>query len=310
MDPTSGRILSMVGFDKTDPSNDPCVDNRFPAASVFKIVTAAAAIEECGFNLNSKLTFNGRKHTLYKSQIKDRANRYTNEITFKKSFALSVNPVFGKIGAHYLGKTILKDYALAFGFNRDIDFEIRLAPSRISFSDDPYQWAEIACGFNRETTMSPLHGAVITAAILNQGQLIEPTIVDQIGDENGGILYRSHPITINRAITPQASKIVNNLMKTTIRSGTCKSVFKGFKKDPILSKLNIGGKSGSISNKSHDARYDWFVGFAEEKEGTAKIVISAVVAHEKYIGTRASQYARMAMKQYFRNYFANKHKKL
>ena len=52
------------------------------------------------------------------------------------------------------------------------------------------------------------------------------------------------------------------------------------------------------------------VGFAEEKGGTAKIVVSAVVAHEKYIGTRASQYARMAMKQYFGNYFANKHKKL
>jgi beta-lactamase class D len=61
----------------------------------------------------------------------------------------------------------------------------------------------------------------------------------------------------------------------------------GFK---ILSKLNIGGKSGSIDNKAHDARYDWFVGFAEEKDG-----------HE-----RASHYARMAMKQYFRNYFAKK----
>jgi len=310
MDPISGRILSMVGFDKTNPSNDPCVDNRFPAASVFKIVTASAAIEECGFNLNSKLTFNGSKHTLYKSQLKDRTNKYTNKITFRESFAQSVNPVFGKIGAHYLGKTILEDYALAFGFNRNIDFEIQLAPSQVSFSDDPYQWAEIACGFNRETKMSPLHGALITAAILNQGQMVEPTIIDQISDENGRILYRSHPMPINQAITPQASKIVNNLMKTTIRSGTCKSVFNGSKKDPTLSKLNIGGKSGSINNKSHDARYDWFVGFAEEKGGGAKIVISAVVAHEKYIGTRASQYARMAMKQYFRNYFANKQKKL
>ncbi len=310
MDPTTGRILSMVGFDKTDPSNDPCVDNRFPAASIFKIVTAAAAIEECGLNLNSKLTFNGRRHTLYKSQLKDRINKYTNQITFKESFALSVNPVFGKIGAHYLGKTILEDYALAFGFNRDIDFEIEVAPSQISFSDDPYQWAEIACGFNRQTKISPLHGALITAAILNQGQMVAPTIVDQIHDANGRILYRSHPMTINQAITPQASKIVNNLMKTTIQSGTCQSVFRGSNKDPTLSKLNIGGKSGSINNKSHDARYDWFVGFAEEKQGTAKIVVSAVVAHEKYIGTRASQYARMAMKHYFRNYFANKQKKL
>ena len=94
-------------------------------------------------------------------------------------------------------------------------------------------------------------------------------------------------------------------METTISSGTCKKTFRGFKNDRILSMLNIGGKSGSIYNASHDARYDWFVGFAEEKEGSAKIVISAVVTHEKYIGTRASQYARMAIKQYFSSYFAN-----
>jgi len=306
MDPTTGRILSMVGFDKTDSSNNPCVDNRFPAASIFKIVTASAAIEECGFNLNSKLTYNGRKHTLYKSQLKDRTNKYTNTITFGESFAQSVNPVFGKIGAHYLGKTILKDYADAFGFNRNIDFEIQLAPSQVYFSDDPYQWAEVASGFNRKTKISPLHGALMTSAVLNEGQMIEPTIIDRITDENGRVLYRNRLITINRAIKPRASKILNNLMKTTIKNGTCKKVFRGFEYDPTLSKLNIGGKSGSIDNKSHDARYDWFVGFAEEKGGTAKIAVSAIVAHEKYIGTRASQYARMAMKQYFGNYFANK----
>jgi len=310
MDPATGRILSMVGYDKADQAGNPCVDNMFPAASVFKIVTASAAIEKCGFKLDSMFTYNGRKHTLYKSQLKDRANRYTNKITFSDSFAQSVNPVFGKIGVHYLGKTTLENYAAAFGFNRNIDFEIQLAPSRIALSDDPYQWAEIASGFNRQTKISPLHGALITSAILNQGRLVEPTIVDQIKDENGRVMYRSQKTTLNQAITPAASKIVNHLMETTISSGTCKKTFRGFENDRILSRLNIGGKSGSIYNTSHDARYDWFVGFAEEKDGPAKIVISAVVTHEKYIGTRASQYARMAIKQYFSNYFANNQKQL
>lgn len=310
MDPATGRILSMVGYDKADQAGNPCVDSKFPAASIFKIVTASAAIEKCGFNLDSMFTYNGRKHTLYKSQLKDRSNRYTNRITFSDSFAQSVNPVFGKIGAHYLGKTTLENYAAAFGFNRNIDFEIQLAPSRVALSDDPYQWAEIASGFNRQTKMSPLHGALITSAILNQGRMVEPTIVDQIKDENGRVMYRSQMTTINQAITPAASKIVNHLMETTISSGTCKKTFRGFENDPILSRLNIGGKSGSIDNDSHDARYDWFVGFAEEKEGSAKIVISAIVTHEKYIGTRASQYALMAIKQYFRSYFANNQKQL
>ena len=74
MEPSTGRVLSMISFDKKDPLNNICIDNEFPAASVFKIVTAAAAIEKCGFNLNSKLSYNGRKYTLYKSQLKDKIN--------------------------------------------------------------------------------------------------------------------------------------------------------------------------------------------------------------------------------------------
>jgi len=304
MDPSTGRVLSMVSFDKTDPSNNPCIDNEFPAASVFKIVTAAAAIEKCGFNLNSKFSYNGGKYTLYKSQLKNKTNKYTNRITLKDSFAQSVNPVFGKIGEHHLGKSNLEEYALAFGFNQKINFEIPLSPSFISLSDNPYQWAEVACGFNHETKISPVHGAVMTSAILNQGRMIEPTIVDQIIDATGQIIYRSHLITINQAITPETSDVVNHLMRASIHSGTCSKMFRGRKTDHILSRLNIGGKTGSIDTKKHDGRHDWFVGFAEEKEGSGKLVISVIVTHEKYIGIRASQYARMAIKQYFRDYFA------
>ncbi|MGD8345540.1 MAG: penicillin-binding transpeptidase domain-containing protein, partial [Desulfobacterales bacterium] len=64
MDPEDGRILSLVGFNKADPSNNPCLDSSFPAASIFKIVTAAAALEKGNLRLNSKLRYNGRKYTL------------------------------------------------------------------------------------------------------------------------------------------------------------------------------------------------------------------------------------------------------
>lgn len=309
MDPLTGRILTMAGYDKNNPSANPCLNNRFPAASIFKIVTAAAAIEKCGFSAQSEFKYNGKKHTLYKLQLKERTNKYTNRITLKNSFAQSVNPVFGKLGAIYLGKYALEQYADAFGFNRQIGFEINIAESLMHVSDDSYNWAEIASGFNRDTRISPIHGALIASAIINNGELVEPTIVDRIGDAKDHILYRSHVTLVRRSITPATSRVISNLMETTIRSGTCRKSFKGYKKDRVLSKLNIGGKTGTIDNKTHDARYDWFIGFAEEKDGSEKIAISVVVAHEKYIGTRASQYARLIMKEFFRDYFAkNQHK--
>ena len=138
MNANSGQILALAGFDKIDPTSNPCLLSRFPAASIFKIVTAAAAVEHCGYQADTRLHFNGYKHTLYKSQLKDRINAYTNTLTFKDSFAQSVNPIFGKLGSLRLGKPILEQYAAAFGFNKPIDFELPIRPSHVAIDDKPY----------------------------------------------------------------------------------------------------------------------------------------------------------------------------
>ena len=306
MEPETGKIVCMAGFDKTNHVSNPCLYNQYPAASIFKIVTAAAAVEKLGFHPGSALSYSGRKHTLYRSQLNEKQNRHTNHVSFRDSFAQSINPVFGKIGSLYLGKQALEKYALAFGFNRHIDFEIPYTPSLISIKDKPYHWAEIATGFNRETIISPLHGALIAAAILNQGRLVEPTIVEKMIDSSGHILYECRTNTIQQAIAPKSTEALYDLMLATITSGTARKSFRGYKRDRVLSKLNIGGKTGSINNRAHDLRFDWFVGFAHEKKGPAKLVISVVVAHEEYIGTRATRYARLIFKQHFRGYFANR----
>jgi peptidoglycan glycosyltransferase len=304
IDPEDGRILAMVGYDKSDPSKNPCTASAFPAASVFKIITAAAAIEKCNLRLDSELKFNGRKHTLYRSQLKEKTNKYTQKISFKNAFAKSVNPVFGKLGALYLGRDELETYARAFGFNHPINFEISLSPSRTVITDEPYQWAEIASGFNRQTMMSPVHGALIAATIFNQGKLIEPTLVDRIVGEDGAELYHSRPATINQAFAPNTSNALHELMKATARSGTMRRAVRRYRRDKIISRLEIGGKTGTINNKTDDVKYDWFVGYAQDKGGDGKLILSVLVAHQKYIGIRATQYAIMAFKQYFKTHFA------
>jgi cell division protein FtsI/penicillin-binding protein 2 len=304
MDPKDGRILTLVGYDKLNPANNPCLDSSFPAASIFKIVTAAAALEKGNLRLDSRLQYNGRKYTLYKSQLKEKRNKYTNTITLKEAFAKSINPVFGKLGANYLGKTQLEAYAEAFGFNREINFEVSLAPSRTVITDEPYQWAEIASGFNRQTKMSPIHGALISATVFNQGKLIEPTIIERISDEKGAEVYESQPAIVTQAFAPHTSEAMRELMKTTVRSGTVRSTFRKYRRDKIISKLEIGGKTGTINNKTDDIKYEWFVGYACDRDGDTKIILSVLVAHQKYIGIRAPQYAVMAFRKYFKMQFA------
>jgi cell division protein FtsI/penicillin-binding protein 2 len=306
MAPDTGRLMALAGFNKIDPDQNPCLVAEYPAASLFKIVTAAAAAEENGYTAGTRFTFNGYKHTLYKSQLKDRTNRYTNSISFKDSFAQSVNPVFGKIGALYLDRQALARYGDAFSFNRKIAFELPWPTSRLTVKDDSYHRAEIASGFNRQTTLSPLHGAVIVSAVVNGGMPVEPTLVDRIVDDAGTPVYRTQPRFMKAAVSRHTADVLHQLMAATVVSGTARKIFRGHRRNKVLSRLKLGGKTGSIFNRAHDARFDWFVGFASEKKGSEKMVVSVMVAHEEYIGIRAGQYARMAIEHYFKNYFAQK----
>jgi penicillin-binding protein A len=299
MEAATGRVLAMAGFDKTDPAENPCLSSQFPAASIFKMVTAASAVDQCGYAADSPMHFNGSKHTLYKRQLTDAVNRHSTTVTLQDAFAESVNPVFGKLGELRLRKTLLEESADAFGFNEPLDFELPLPPSRFHVSDQPYHWAEVASGFNRETTLSPLHGAVMASAVLNEGAMVSPSIVDHIVDEKGDVLYRWQAGREQQAMSAKAASALSQMMETTITSGTGRKAFRKYRQDKVLSRLQIGGKTGSISSRSHDVRYDWFVGYAREREGAGAVVVAVMVGHEEYIGIRATEYARMAMSYYF-----------
>ncbi len=302
MDPTTGRVLSMIDSIKVNGVKSVCLSSQFPAASIFKIVSAAAAIDRCNISGNTKLTYNGWAHTLYKNQLTDRINRYTNSISLKTSFAKSINPVFGKLGIFRLKKDLIEEYAIRFGFNQPIDFEFPVELSRISVRDDPYHWAEVACGFNRETSISPIHGAMMAAVIANGGKLVEPTIIGCVTDDKKNPVYVGGMNTIRQVISPKASQEMKKLMAATISCGTCSSTFKRYRRDPVLSKLSVGGKTGSINNKSDDLHYDWFVGYCAEKEGTRKLALAVLVVHDKLLREKAQVYARRAIRHYFREF--------
>lgn len=299
MDPATGRILAMIDSSKVKGAKDVCLSSQFPAASIFKIVSAAAAIDRCNIFPDTKLTYNGRGHTLYKNQLTGRINRHTNTISLESSFAKSINPVFGKLGVFRLKKDLLEEYAIRFGFNQPINFELPVQLSRLSVSDDSYHWAEIACGFNRETLISPLHGAMMAAAIVNGGKLVEPMIIECIIDDRKNPVYVGSANIVRQVISPKTSQQMKELMAATISRGTCRRTFSGHHRDKILSKLFIGGKTGSINDKSNELRYDWFVGFCGDKAGTRKLALAVLVVHGKLIREKANQYARRAMRYYF-----------
>jgi penicillin-binding protein A len=129
-------------------------------------------------------------------------------------------------------------------------------------------------------------------------------MVESIMDASGRQIYRSQTALLNPVMSPKASSVLEQMMEATVHSGTARSWFRDMQRDPVLSKLRIGGKTGSISNDN--ARFDWFVGFAQARQGSGRLVVAAMVAHEEFIGTRAGTYARIAMRHYFDNPLASK----
>ncbi|MFH1076007.1 MAG: penicillin-binding transpeptidase domain-containing protein [Pseudomonadota bacterium] len=302
MEPDTGRIIALVESKKPNTVKSVCLSSCFPAASIFKIVTAAATIEEHkDISASTIMTYTGGKYTLYKSQLSEKPVRYSQAIPLEKCFAQSINPVFGKLGIFKLGKGLLEEYAFRFGFNQPIDFELPVEKSNISVSDDAYRCAEIACGFNHETMISPLHGAMLCSIALNGGNLVEPMVVEQISDSNNSIRYTGNGRNIRSVVSTETSLELKKLMEATITSGTGRRTFRGYNQDPILSALSIGGKSGSINNENDTLRYDWFVGFSEERDSNnpKKLIVSVLVVHDSQLRTRSQQYAILAIKHYF-----------
>jgi peptidoglycan glycosyltransferase len=299
MDPANGHVLSLIDQSNMPGVDSVCLSGQFPAASIFKIVSAGAAIEDCALRADTPLTYSGRKHTLYKNQLTDRKNRWTNEVSLRDAFALSINPTFGKLGIFRLKKDLLEAYAARFGFNEPIDFELRIEPSRFSAGDDSYRWAEMASGFNRETVISPIHGAMIAAAVLNGGKLLEPTIVKTMANGENEPVYCGNGRIVRQVVSPETSREMKKLMEATISRGTSRRAFRGYRRDRVLSKLSLGGKTGSIKNKSGELFYDWFVGFGADKNGGRQLALAVLVVHDNLVRTRAQEFARLALRRYF-----------
>lgn len=292
MQPENGKILGLAGSRSDQNGGDPSVAlTLHPAASLFKIIAASAAMELHGLTPESPLFFNGDMYTLYKRQLSQQIHRSTNRTTLKDAFAKSVNPVFGKLGYHDLQESGLRQYALLFGFETPSPGNLPTPASRIEISEKPYAWAEIASGFNRKTLISPIHGARIAAAIVSDGILPPVRIIEKVMDAEGGIRYQGSEESGRRAIRKETADAMRDMMERTIRSGTVSRIFRGYTRDAVLSSLQMGGKTGSISNQNRDIRYDWFVGYALHPDGR-KIVVSIMVGHGAYIGKRAGEYAK------------------
>ena len=300
LDPATGDVLAMASHRADGQPINVALSSSFPAASLFKIVTAAAAVEQEKLSSGSTLAYDGGKHTLYKKNLKGGISEGRNQVTLKDGFADSINTVFGKLGAFSLGPEALEDFARRFHFNQPINFEMPVQESEFDAPDDkdPYRLAELASGFNRMTTVSPLHGAMLASAVVNGGRLMEPSVVREVFDQDNRIYYTHEPRDLGRAVSERTVAELRKMMRATITEGTGRRRFGDAARHKVLKQLEIGGKSGTINNDQGN-KVDWFVSFAAKGRSGPSLALAVVVVHGEKLGIRSQEIVRQAIITYF-----------
>ncbi len=265
VDPDTGRILALTTHvsDGT-PLGNLAMSSAFPAASVFKIVTAAAAMDMGKLDPQSVIPFNGKSSSLYKQNVFEHKNtKWTRKPTLSEAFAKSINTVFGRIGLYTVGPQQLSHYADRFYFNSHINTDIQIDPSQtyIPVGGDDWAVVEAASGYTNKVTLSPLHGAALAASMINGGKLMRPYMVGRAYDEKGRLVYKGEPEQLTLAITPQTAQNMQKLMAKTVSIGTARRSFRDFFKGQYAD-IEVGGKTGTLTGGNLKGLNDWFVGYA------------------------------------------------
>ncbi len=304
LDPVTGRVLSLVSYvhdSMPDPGGNLCFRSLFPAASVYKTITAAAAIELCGYDSRCVVEHRGRSHTLYRAQIAPVLDWYV-DLPFALAYARSINAVFARIGMYDLGASSLLSFSSRFGFNVPIPGELICDISTAMMPDSLFALAELASGFNQHTTISPLHGALLAATVVENGTMPVPTLVDSVIDlRTGAGIFTRKNRAWDHPIGERTARELQVMMHAVVNGGTAHRQFRTLRNsrwfDPFLS----GGKTGSVDKDGY-GRIDWFVGYAAHPQDIdERIALGVVTVHGEYWTVHSSYLAAEVIGRYLRS---------
>jgi len=267
MDSYTGEILAFAGQSQNG------VDPRFevfPTASIFKIVTAAAALES-GLTPESQLLFRGSPH--HKFSDYRRGHHVT---TLAEALGKSNNPAIGGLAIRVLSPETLSIQAERFGFNTVIPFDTEVPLSVANIPTSKRAFAEAAAGIS-DVVASPIHIASILSGLANGGIMPRPYLVERVVDFSNNLVYSAARSALDsRPIAaPQVASSLLQMMARTTLDGTAKRDFEAYYQAGFPA---VSGKTGTLYDKSQKALVRWFAGLADantpDRHKVAVVVVS------------------------------------
>ncbi|KQW16338.1 penicillin-binding protein 2 [Streptomyces sp. Root369] len=298
IEPSTGKILALASYPSYDPStiaggsdsdaeawkkldkknnpDDPSLNRAlrevYPPGSTFKVVTAAAALENGLYKSADEKTNSPLPWTMpgTTTPLKNEGNIPCKNATLRVALQYSCNTVFGKVGSD-LGNEKMLEEAKKFGFTEE-----QFTPVRSSapvFSDDmnPSQTALSSIG-QYNTAATPLQMAMVASAVANNGTLMKPYMVDSLQAPNVDTLEKTEPEKMSEPLSAENAQILQSMMETVVQKGTGTTA--------QINGVTVGGKTGTAQHGENNSKnpYAWFISYA--KVGDSAPVAVAVVVQD------------------------------
>ena len=314
LDPRTGDVKALVANPTYDPnelsSQDPkvvraaweelnsdpdkpllsrAIDELFPPGSTFKIVTAAAALEN-GFGPDSSWP---NPPELDLPQTTETIENFggshclggASSLTLAQALQVSCNVVFGEIGLE-LGADRLAAQARAFGFGPepgagdlgfDIPLEAGVFPDTSYFQDRLPAVAISAIGQDNVAT-NPMQMALVAGAIANGGMQMRPRLVTEIRDPTGQVIESFQPEVWGRPISAETAIQLTQMMVSVVQSGTGTAA--------QIPGVDVAGKTGTAQHGEGLAPHAWFVSFAPAQN--PEVAVAVIVLDGGSLGNEAT----------------------
>lgn len=290
MNPHTGAILALANrptFDlnEHDGANKEQVRNRsicdlFEPGSVFKIVTASAALEEKKVIEEQRFFCENGSYKVGNHILHD--HHPNGWLTFREVIEQSSNIGTTKV-AQILGPDLVHKYVKLFGFGTKSGVDM---PGEISgMAKEPRFWSKTSIGavpIGQEVGVTALQLASAISVIANGGQLMKPYIVEEVRDKYGETIRSFSPQMAQKVITPETAARVKKILTGAVERGTGKMA--------KMPRFTAAGKTGTAQKLEANGAYSHrkfvasFIGFAPAEDPVVAIAVCVDEPHPAYFG--------------------------
>ncbi|MQA62625.1 MAG: penicillin-binding protein 2 [Actinophytocola sp.] len=243
--------------DHGNPMRNRAIKETYPPGSTFKLVVAAAALEngmkaDSQVLRDSRVTLPGTDTTLANFAFATCPGG-----TLADAIAHSCNTAFAKLAGD-LGASKLRSTAANFGISED-DLEIPLGVERSNLGELGSKPELYQSGIGqRDVRLTPLQDAMLSATIANRGMAMKPQLVKELLAPDLSTLeeYDPEELTGDRAMTEQNADVLRDMMIASENNTS------GGGKRPDLTIASKTGTAEHGTNPKQTPPHAWYTAFA------------------------------------------------